>query len=188
MSKNKYKNNDSLNKKVEPAFAENELRDELKDAQPNVAPVRDEQYPEEEAIPEAIRREAVAPSRDSDRFQRVDAWDNVQSKVRPNTDLHATDHVSDGGLGEFKEQLITDGMPREAITEVTDPAVGPAYGDAPRRGFPWWWILLPLIILGIIYGLTREPVDANNPPASTTSQFDQIRTATADPLSQLLLG
>lgn len=188
MSKNKYKNNDTLNKKVEQAFADNELRDKLKDAQPNAAPLLDEQYPEEELIPEEIRREAMAPTRDSDHFQRVDAWDNAQTKVRPAMDLQATDHASDGGLGEFKEQLITDGMPRESITEVTDPAAGPAYGNAPRRGFPWWWILLPLIILGIIYGLTREPVDSTNPPASTTSQLDQIRTVTADPLSQLLLG
>lgn len=194
MSKNKYKNNDSINRKVNKEFEENELREELQADRPISEPIRKDYRDEEEAIPEEVQQEAVAPSLENERFQRVDTWDNAQTKVRPTADLHATDHVSEGGLGEFKEQLITDGMPREKITEVTDPAAGPDYGTpAPRRGFPWWWILLPLVILGIIWGLTRDPIDDNNPtttPTTTSKAPIQILiTELPDPLASFdLIG
>lgn len=37
------------------------------------------------------------------------------------------------------------------------------------KGFPWWWILLPLILLALIYGLTRPATTPQPTPTSTTS-------------------
>lgn len=201
MSRNKYKNNDSLNKKIKKPLddeteavlldgedetgandrssarapgpgASDPSREHIEE--PRERTIGDRSFAnEDEAIPEDVQREVMDPSRERDRFQRMDVWDNAQTKVRSTTDLYETDHSSHGGIGEFKEQLSTDGAPREKITEVTDPDSGTAHGTAPapRKGFPWWWILLPLIILGLIWGLTREPKDADTTPESSTSQL-----------------
>ena len=45
-----------------------------------------------------------------------------------------------------------------------DSAVSPK-----AKGFPWWWILLPLILLALIYGLTRPATTPQPTPTTTTS-------------------
>lgn len=38
-----------------------------------------------------------------------------------------------------------------------------------RKGFPWWWILLPLILLALIYGLSRPATTPGTTSPNTTS-------------------
>lgn len=167
MSRNKYKNNEPLNEKVKQPMSGEGSDSSLPDF--------DEPEPTEEqgAIIDEERQRAAEPSREYDGIQRGDVWDNAQAVGPSAMDPNETDYSSDGGIGEFKDTLIDDGVPRKKVTEVMDPDSGPGHVGAkvPAKGFPWWWILLPLIIIGIIWGLTRKPVDNTKTPESTTTQI-----------------
>jgi len=175
MSRNKYKNNDSLNKKIKQspsAEGPNQTLNNEYDQRMEAS--------EQDATSHERQQRAAEPSRERDGLQRVDVWDNAQVLGPTSVHLNESDHSSDGGIGEFKDTLSGGDVPRKKITETVDPEPGPSRAGAkvPAKGFPWWWILLPLIIIGLIWGLTRKPVDNTDNPESTSTQVpSQIMVA-----------
>lgn len=166
MSRNKYKNNESLNEKVRQSSGVEGSDDSLSEYDQRM------EASEQDAISHERQQRAAEPSRERDGVQRVDVWDNAQALGTSSVNLNRSDHSSDGGIGEFKDTLSGGGVPRNKITETVDPESGPSQVGAkvPAKGFPWWWILLPLIIIGLIWGLTRKPVDNTENPDSTSTQ------------------
>ena len=59
----------------------------------------------------------------------------------------------------------TAAAPARAPVSPAAPAYAPKPAAAASKGFPWWWILIPLILL-LGWCVTRKPVDA--PPAAQT--------------------
>lgn len=165
MSKNKYKNNDLLNKKIKKPLGE-QLED-LADVPPTLESPIDEEPVTDEVVPPLLEQ-----SHDAEVYARPDLWDNAQAKLRPTAELLDESYDDEGGIGEFREQLTTEGISDEQMEEATEPPLDSNYVGAPpsRTGFPWWWILLPLLIIGLLYGLTRKPTESQTPPTSTTSQ------------------
>ena len=166
MSRNKYKNNESLNERVKQSSGVGSSHESLNEYDQRM------EASEQDAISHERQQRASEPSRERDGLQRVDVWDNAQTLGSSSLNLNKSDHSSDGGIGEFKDTLSGGGVPRKKITETVDPESGSSRVGAkvPVKGFPWWWILLPLIIIGLIWGLTRKPVDNTETPNSTSTQ------------------
>lgn len=183
MSKNKYKNNDSVNKRIKQpiendGFTESES-DELEE---------NEDYEEwiepGEESHQLLRQEVVEPSRERGVPHRVDTWNTAQSLTDTSEEIYGLDESSDGGVGEFKTNLAEEGISTFQILEdakegteketdgflESDRDIDHRGARVPSKGFPWWWILLPLIILGLIWGITRQPTGNKTTPNSSTSQ------------------
>ena len=60
----------------------------------------------------------------------------------------------------------TAAAPARAPVSPAAPAYAPKPAAAASKGFPWWWILIPLILL-LGWCVTRKQVDAPPPAAQT---------------------
>lgn len=63
-----------------------------------------------------------------------------------------------------------EGQTDAPSAEHSEYTAVPLENKGRRTGFPWWWILLPLLILALLYGLSRQPAEPQTPPSSTNGQ------------------
>lgn len=189
MSRNKYKNNEPLNRKAVPkdppepsVKTEEELlppgpleepppvpgvdpeddprQAELETRMPEEAPEPVEEYFDREAEKPRIqpaRADVLAPPDYREHHLHLESEnpDPQDPKV-----YFAGDQVNklDEESGEVKRDTRLDRHGKK---------------PEPRSGFPWWWILLPLILLALIYGLTRNPTPPVDEPSGTTTTYEE---------------
>ncbi len=81
----------------------------------------------------------------------------------------------------------TAAAPARAPVSPAAPAYAPKPAVAASKGFPWWWILIPLILL-LGWCATRKPVDAPPPAAQTEPPAAAARAPVAQINSKLELN
>lgn len=116
----------------------------------------------------------------------VDPIDRVDGQVDLDRDpIHDRDvRVSDNNMkGEQEGVRVTpvDDYKEEKKVVVNEPVREEVYVEEPKKPFPWWLILIPLLLLGLWFALTQmnKPTtpstttpDSNGADTSTTSQID----------------
>lgn len=220
MSKNKYKNNESMNQTdKQPLVSEeqglNDGRDRsLKGTEAGPSESFDEEEPvvlsqwmnpaKEEPIKETIHPELyqipidykdhvkLAPTKPFDvtagRYPDADPHDKPKNReYLPNNELFHDDGSEElesmegryyseplnpytGEKASVRDQTVEKKEPLDRRPHRPQMRVN----SAKPKGFPWWWILLPLILLALIYGLTRPPAAPKTPSTSTTSFAPEI--------------
>lgn len=178
MSKNKYKNNEPLNRKVstEETGEDREI-------------ILESEVPEEAAQVEAGDGKV--------NLRPADIKDS-QSEEEPQSEGTPPMDITPGGASappDFRANPLDldsenpkPGEPPTYFDEVHIPKENKDSGEPKRDtrvtpgdrksntsgGFPWWWILLPLILLALIYGLTRKPTPPVNQQTESRVTYQKI--------------
>ncbi len=79
-------------------------------------------------------------------------------------DPYTGDKFNDVENGREEAEFIPENISK------FEPKKDSTLPDKSRNSFPWWWILLPLILLILIYVLTQKPSAALNTPQWRTAQ------------------
>ena len=186
MSKNKYKNNEPLNRKGAGDPSEQKDSEVLEpgplEEPPEVAGVDPDEDPRQEELKTRMPEEK--PEVVDEDFERVEEKpridkDHADILSKPDYrehNLHLESHLEPP---QDPDQVFAgDQMNRINKNDISDarrdtrPTLNERRGREVTKGFPWWWILLPLILLALIYGLTRNPTPPADEPSGTTTTFD----------------
>ena len=105
------------------------------------------------------------------------------AEVRDRMDLNPGEEGSARDVRTFPDR-ISQREPIDPRDIPADPTIRPAQtsrDSSPKdnKGFPWWWILLPLILLAIIYGLSRPATTPGTTPSNTTSYLPLVENRIA---------
>lgn len=202
MSRNKYKNNrkddpkiqdEKLNRKVD------QIKDEvgLDDVTPEEKRMLDEA--------DRSRRELDHPDADTLQERTVDPVpgekvdDSVDGAMRDrdqlltsredfDTDVRHPEEVIDHNRGDVTipedDRIVDSSIPERDIRrepqQVEDEVLRDTrvdYEPEPeRKGFPWWWILIPLLLLGIIWAVINQMNKPEQAPKETAPVEDTTTT------------
>lgn len=188
MSRNKYKNNEPLNRKVAPKDLLEDQEELLEDG-----PLK-EPPPVEGVDPDEDPRQAELQTRmPEEEPQPVEEFFDREAE-KPRIVPAKADVLAPPDYREHHLHLESENPnpqePKKYFAGDDIRKVNPDNGEAQqdtrntrrdkkpevRGGFPWWWILLPLILLALIYGLTRNPTPPVDEPTGTTTTFQESDT------------
>ncbi|PKK38898.1 hypothetical protein ABB02_01833 [Clostridiaceae bacterium JG1575] len=163
MSKNKYKNNTDHSARPQEDPREGRGQELVQDAplieerRPGREDVFEPEIPEgppliseESSAADGLRPSAEPrmPSPGGTKSE-ADPFEEGQDPMRINPEEEALQLRNQAVVGTDR---LSDNV--DELFEL-EPAPVEASSAEPSKGFPWWWILLPIVLLALIYALTR---------------------------------